>query len=404
MKTKLFPVLTDSINLILLYLLVVGAGSILETGMEMTMVTYDYIAIAFMIFGFYLLREYVTSLKFFAPGNILVFLAVIKFAPDFNSGLRVGFVTFVFMVLNAHYWIEQDGNSAMNIPWGMVAAFIPLSAYASSKGNSKIVTELFYFSVVFIVLELIKLLLKNAYELSISGQLTSDMPVKDIYRNSFVLAAVIVFLCIGLMLFVRADWLINLLNGLLQKIEYILLYLFFNMIILMRKEDTDTDVPQRIHKMLDENVEGGLFDQIINIIGALLVMVVLIGIAILIVKSIRNIIGEYGHRERLDRKGTDFEIRERIERTDRAKSKGFWAKKTNSEKIRLLYKKKMLSYLKKGIQITGNNTPKENAKQVLENTGGDLSEMTAIYEQIRYCENEVKDEDVVAMKNAIKSI
>ena len=65
MKTKLFPVITDAINLILLYMLVIGACSILEVGMEISIGTYLMVAVAFALVAFYLLREYVTKLWLF---------------------------------------------------------------------------------------------------------------------------------------------------------------------------------------------------------------------------------------------------------------------------------------------------------------------------------------------------
>lgn len=409
MKTKLFPIITDIINLILLYLVIIGAGTILEVGMDMTMGSYDYISLAIVIFLFYLLREFVTSLKFFAPGNIIVFLAVLKFAPDFNTGLRVGFIVFVFMVLNAHYWLEHDADSAMNIPWGFVALFVAISAYVSSKGQDRLVTRLFYFTVLFIVLQIVKQVMKNAHKLSISGQLTSDMPVKDIYRNSFLFASGIVALCSLIMMFVRANWLINFLNNILHKIEYAILYVFMSLVLFFdRPEEEIVEVEESVSEMMDMGpVEGGILDQILNIVGALIVFVILIGLIILIVRGIRSFIKDYGHYDRKKKQGriytNEFETRERIVKADRKKEPNFFSRKNNLEKIRYMYKRKMMSYLKKGVQISGNSTPRENASLVNDNGGNDAVAMTRIYEKVRYGYEPAQDTDVTAMKEAIKN-
>ena len=410
MKTKLFPIITDIINLILLYLVIIGAGTILEVGMDMVMVSYDYIALAIVIFLFYLLREFVTSLKFFAPGNIIVFLAVLKFAPDFNTGLRVGFIVFAFMVLNAHYWLEHDADSAMNIPWGFVALFVAISAYVSSKGQDKLVTRLFYFTVLFIVLQIVKKVMKNAHNLSISGQLTSDMPVKDIYRNSFLFASGIILLCILIMMFVRADWLISILNGILYKIEYAFLYVFLMLVLFFdRPDDIEMEAEEAVAEILEKTPEeAGILDQILNIVGALLVLAILIGLTVLIVRGIRNLIKEYGHYDRKKKQGrvytNEYETRERIVRVDKNKEPGFFNRKSNLEKIRYMYKRKMMSYLKKGVQISGNSTPRENATLVNNSNGNDTTAMTRIYERVRYGYNPAEDADVAAMKEAVKNI
>ena len=56
--------------------------------------------------------------------------------------------------------------------------------------------------VAFVVLILIRNLLANFYELTQTGQLDEDMPVKEIFRNDTLITAVIIALITGAMLFV----------------------------------------------------------------------------------------------------------------------------------------------------------------------------------------------------------
>lgn len=409
MKTKVFLILGDFINVILLYFLVISVVSVVDTGKEITITRYEYLAIGVLLVVFYFVREYLTHIILFTLANAGAFAAALALAPTLGAKVRIGIVAGVFLIFNYWYWVNGRGSSAIDIHWALVGVLMAVSIAGAYRHTDMLVVRSFYLTVAFVALQALKEILLNAYELANTHQLTNDMPVREIYRNSFVFAGIIIALCVVVMVFINTDKLVNVLSGFAEYILLILLYLVKKLLVFDKKrpqEVTPDELPRLRNSIETQN--PGILDQILNVIEALIVVFVLVLIIIGIVKAVRTFFREYVHRERNVRRGTVFkknnEVREKISRNDKASSTGSAFRRTNYEKVRYMYKKKMVSFIKKGKPVLETATPWENATAVSRNNGPDIGNMTGIYEKIRYGCNEVSNEEVAAMKESIRHI
>ena len=128
--------------------------------------------------------------------------------------------------------------------------------------------------VAFVVLVLIRNMIANFYELTQTGQLDDDMPVREIFRNDMVITSVIIALIAGAMLFVRADKLILA----LYRIGYAFWRKLSSFLSVMPEDNEQPINPpmQEMDLLLEELAtqegDAGLLGVILRLIGAGLVL------------------------------------------------------------------------------------------------------------------------------------
>ena len=410
MKAKRFLIYVDCINIILLYLIVISAYNLLfQSGMELNVGAFEYITIGAAFIYFYFVREYIGNLFVYFLANAAALAAVFFLAPDFHSRLRSVAFILICLILNAYYWMNDRASSAMEIHWGLGTELIAVALVAAYFDCDELVTRTFYFAVAFIVLQALKVLFENTYELLISGQMTDDMPVKEILRNDYLFAGIVVTISVLLMVFVRADGLIHY----LRSFAYLIIKGFMRVVAAILKVmndlfELDNGQMTTMGDAAPEIEEVGVLGQVWETVSALLILLVLIVVGFYIIRGFISFFKNYIRRDRIKHSTKTIEsrneIHERLERVEKTRGTGSIFRRTNSEKIRYIYKKKMQSYIKKGNEIKGTNTPVENKDALLQKGGPDIGKMTVLYEKARYSGTEASAEDVAAMKECSRGV
>jgi hypothetical protein len=405
MTTKRFPIYRDAINLIMLYLIVMSADMTLSSGMQFYIPASEYAAIGAVLTVSYLLREHITKMYIYLICHAVMVAACIMVPIDITSKVKIVFIAIVVCAFDIYNWF--NGLESMpDIFWGcgglILLAFF-MSSGAFEFGYSKII---FNMGILFVTFLLVRMLISNFYDLSRSGQLTDDMPVRELFKNNTYIAAGIILLAIAFMIFVRTDELIQKIND----IVYLILKRFWLVIMpFVTAEEGSIDYGMARPKMPDlPAAEDNIFAQLLRILEALLSVMIAALLIYFIFKLIMTVIRVLT-KDRLRRYRSHRsyrvknEVRERLSRTDTTRESRKSVFKTNIQKVRQIYRKELISYKKKGANIKQTRTPFENRSEVLRSKGNDISDATRIYEKVRFCVGyEVLKQDVTDIRNAFR--
>ena len=409
MTTKRFPVYRDLINLNLLYMLTISFFMALATRIHIPMMPLEFIGISFVFLCCYLICEHVRRLWVYVVLHFAVLGSVMIIPLDSAGKLCLMVLTIVIFIRDLHTWLNHD-KSIRDLHAGMGLLFIPSLLYTSIHTEFGYAASIYYMGVAFVVLILIRNLLANFYELTQTGQLDDDMPVKEIFRNDTLITAVIIALITGAMLFVRADKLILALN----RIGYALWRILSNFLSRTSEGSEQPDIPQveymdlLLEDLATQEEDVGFFGGILRIIVAGLMLMCILIVVYCIGRMLL-----YFVRVLLEKKGkqtkpyktfkTKNEVRQSLrEEAIKERRHGFF--RTPYEKFRNLYRSEMKKQKKAGADVRNTRTPEENSMSILSKNGTDLSDATHMYEQFRYStEAEVTTSDVTDLKNRIKS-
>ena len=405
MTTKRFPIYRDALNLILLYLIVMSADMTLSSGMQFAIPASEYAGIGAVLLVSYLLREHITKMYIYVICHAVMVAACIMIPMDITSKVKIVFIAIIFCAFDMYNWFNGI-ESMPDIFWGcgglILLAFF-MSSGAFEFGYSR---SIFNMGILFVTILLIRMLLTNFYELSRSGQLTDDMPVKELFRNNAYIAAGIIFLSIAFMVFVRTDALIQKINDI---VYLILKRLWLVIMPFVTSKDGSIDYGMMRPKMPDlPQSEDNIFAQLMRILEALLTVMIAALLIYIILKLIITIIRALS-KDRIKRYRSHKsyrvknEVRERLSRIDTVSQKRKGLFRTNDEKIRQIYRKELMGYKRSGADIKVTHTPSENRSEVLRSKGHDISDATRIYEKVRFKVGyEPLKQDVSDIRNAFR--
>lgn len=163
--------------------------------------------------------------------------------------------------------------------------------------------------------------------------------------------------------------------------------------------------PMKDELPFDEGVEsiskfGTILSIIVKVIVKILYIAIMSIIILLIVNSLIIILKKLKNQEKVNLVfEEDYfkkEIREKTKVIKRKINKVIY--KNNNEKIRRLYKNKVLSYSRKNIKINRFLSTKEIEKEIFNKTNENIQNLTQVYEKARYSNLEVSKEELVKIK------
>lgn len=402
MTTKRYPIYIDIINFILILILATSVDMLISAGMGIYCTMYEIVAFMAIIVWSYMLREMVRWLLVYIPLNALMFaLCAISSQPDV-ARVKVGIVVLLFILLNINYWIGNK-TGTMDIHYCVVAIVAVAYIYCNQRGSEEYAGILYSLCICFVLLEMIKKLLENYRDIVISGQLTDDMPVREIFRNNTIGAVGVMLLVIMSMMFVKADGLIAWIKGLWFSIASRIGTLFHVENVVEEKVIEQRPIIDVVSPVPEKD---GILAQILHIIElglyAAAVALIIYGAVKLLIFIVKNLsVRDIEKREFRSFAG-EHETREKIKRVEADDEEGFRLFKAPNEKIRNMYRKKLRSLKKSGTDIRETMTPRENSQSALKNSH-DIAGATAMYEYVRYSANPVTSkEDVARFKQLIK--
>ena len=375
------------INLTLLYILIMSFDMTLSSGMRFVIRPSEYIGMGLILFVSYLLREKVNRMYIYVILHAVMIMLCILPPLDVMCKVKLVFVAILFFIFDIYNWFNGV-ESTPDVYWG--TGFIVLLAFFLSTGEfefgySKII---FNMGIMFATLLLVRMLIANFYELSRSGQLTEEMPVRELFRNNAFIAAGIIILAVLLMMFVRSDPLIRKINEIMFKI----LKKFWDFISYYVTSDEGSLSQNRQRQVMPDLPEMGdsIWAQLLQIFEALMSVLITVLIIYFIIKCVVGLVGMMtGSRTKRIRSHRSYrvknEVRERLTRADTKEDKRKSFFKTNAEKVRYIYRKELLSYKHKGADVRETKTPYENKREIYDYKGHDISAATRIYEKVRFC-------------------
>ncbi len=219
MITKRFPLYRDFLNLCMLYMLIISFFMMLASDLQVPMMPLEYYGTGVIILFCYLMREHVRPLWMYVSLHFVI-IGICLFLPLEGIGkLRLTIMAVVLFLLDLRNRINHN-KSVRDLPAGLGALFIPILFFAGTRSEFGYTVSIYYMGVAFVVLVLIRKLIRNYYDLSKTGQLNDDMPVKEILRNNTIITALIIVSISGAMLFLSADHLVVSLNRMLLNALY----------------------------------------------------------------------------------------------------------------------------------------------------------------------------------------
>lgn len=405
MKTKTFNNLAAACNYICLLLIIDTADIFITTKLDFQISAQVLIGYIAFMFYYLLVKRFTKNIYLFTIGHIIPCIVVSKLTlADLTLAKYIIFLIAVSFA-NYKFWFGKQRRYISEISPGL-GAFILISYLLTYSADSTVTNTLFVFILIFIILCMFKTFFSNAYNLAHTGQLSDNMPVAAIFKNSFLSAFILCTIAFFAILFARIDSLATFVNNILsyignffwQYIKKILMKIFTN-------KDTAESV---VHT--SNSQKGGypdatvthseLFEKISNTVLALFVIGLFLYGTIMLIKFIK----ENRTKKIKDIKNNTFADSYEIHESLRKKSSRnrIFLSKDNNEKIRAIYQKKLKSLKRKGVSVYNTNTPLENALNANKQSGEDISSPTNLYEKIRYnADYDASSKDVEEMKSLI---
>ena len=341
--------------------------------------------------------------------GIVVFVLELNYiTPSFRGGICVA-VAFVYALLSL--LMQKKGrlySEPIQLPVGVAvsAGAILLQHYQGTDSWDAYytITLIGTIALFFIIFYLQRYLDFLAVNQSSAGYL----PASEMFRSGFgltlgytLLGAVVLFIS------THFTWLSDILHYVKDFIIWILRFLFSNL-----PQDTSDEkeiIKEVVDAPMDEGLPGGepfwLWEVLWQIVGFIMLIAIVIALAKLLIKFVLWLQAYLvKHRIKEDIQEEDaFDIREKcnLEKNTEKKKESFLGSFSYRERIRKLYKKKLISASILMSEREKNRLAYDTAREwegKLKTEG-----MAAIYEQARYSDHEVTGTDVKKMREACKS-
>ena len=406
MKTKNYQLFADILDIVLLYLVVVSVDNIILCATERSVYWPEYIVIFAVLFYSALLRVNVKRIVPFLVLDALLLASAVFVPMMVDVKIRAIMFAIIVVIFNLHYLSNNSGSGIISVPHSLGIVIIVAYITAIVRGFPVFAVYEYVIGVLFVVFAALKVYMRNAYYLGVSGQITEQMPVREIYRNSTLVISGIVGIVAAAMAFFKADRLISFLGFIWDYIAY-----FIGMILewILGPETHSENEPiphAKAPAMVPvKETEAGWF---LKTIEAVILVVCTVLLIYIIYKAVKYFIDACIHKEHWTGRQKVFdagiEVRERIAKEKIDDEAWHFGKRTNEEKVRVVYKKRMLSLKRSGIDIGNNKTTFEHKELVRKSKGLDISQSTKIYENVRYNNDySATSKDVEAIRSAIKA-
>lgn len=303
--------------------------------------------------------------------------------------------------------LNEKGRRGEHMPLGMLALFAGGMFVGALTGRKTIEEWSLYFGIVFILVQVFYHNLNNMNDLMLMNRQVSNFPAHSmIYVNWFIMSVVGV-LCVGAMVLINSKYVYRMLAGIGNILVIVLRYIFRLFIHSDNSSDSDEDIilndvkPQQNEMVMDE-IQTGLFEDIMNGIAMILGVIIIVAVIICLVAAFVRLMRRFKGA-----KSAGEDIKEFIT-PDGINVQSIIQRKKESENIsgqgnakaRKLYKSIVKKgAAKKGTTITSNMMPEDiSAEYILYNS----KEATAVYEKARYSDKEVSEKDIELLKKLRK--
>ncbi len=362
-------------------------------------------------FIFFIIRHYVSNFLIFVGGHIGL-LAVIIIMPSYNIVEKVLSCIMAIFYLGQSLYLkfrksgkEHDGIIPV-VSVGIIAWSLFLQHFLKKHQFDNYYIILFF---IFFCLFAIQYYVDNFLKfMDVNKSSAGYIPKNEIFITGISMSAIYtVFGVIILLFFLNIKWLEQIFNIIKSAIIMVLKFLFSFAKPSEQRFEVEEQIIQEISDIIpqDEATSFWLWEVIQNV----LMFAVLIGIILALIISIRKLIIYLIQRFREKRdivekaNKTVNDVRQKCEVEKKEKhSVPFWQMFTPEEKIRRIYKKRMIKEKEKiigDLDVARLNyfTPLECGICI------DNVDMVHLYEKARYSNDECSKDDIKNMKKVVQT-
>ncbi len=332
----------------------------------------------------FLLRNVVSNFILYAILHLVVF-GLLIFVPFSIGKIELLAFYLLFVILDFAFWMKQKKGTFAYVPLALIFLNALAYLYCDIKKNPGGMLFFFVLGILYFLFYYIRKFYANAAKLSKEKTQDERMPFSDMLRNGFGVAFPFVLLSVIVMILVRVDWIdqyaVRLYDFIIRIVGKAVLLVLSVLHWLSGLFVIET---------LESGLERAMGDfgqtesnPVLRILSAVVYIASLAVILFLVYKGIVALLKWIPRHRKLSPQVIEesdmVEIRERIVRSEPAH-------KEKLHRIRKKYKKTVEKAMGKGYEINRSHTPKERAFDMKEKTGGDINELTGLYEKIRYQE------------------
>ncbi len=326
--------------------------------------------------------------------------------------LSIYLVSIYFLAIK--FWVSENTSKLKCVeafPTEMIVILIPIYFHSIYRLSDRLSLIMLVLSITFISLNFIEQFLDKLLTYMLSIPNGSVIPITKVFITN-ASSIVIVILIAGLIIFTISDLTVGdsaILGIIIFFVKFISNALVgcaglansFKIGSQSFEEETTTAA---VGNQLESEVGNSLVsNEIIAYISRIMSMVLLIAFFIFVIYTIIKFIKMYFKKE-----SPGNEVIEKATPTISEKAKkskpllSIFKAKNNNEKIRRLYKKKILSYKGTFINIDNSDTPKDIETKIKNKSGDNLKDLTDIYEAARYSNDILTDSELSIAKKISK--
>ncbi len=360
-----------------------------------------------IMYGFYLIRRYITNLAISFILHLAVLgLVIFVFSGDVAHDVIISVSTMVFMIVSVyrHYQkIVEDKAISIYFSLGIALAVVLVMNYYEIREYNSLFC---YILIIMSGIYFIQLYLERFLSfVRMNADSTGYMPFKDMLKSGMLIVlGMSVFAVAVLFVIPNAEEMDEIVKGIL-KLPGIILAIIFGFFGSRADNNPETKIESELMTRQDYLPDSPTENPAAEIISAIFLLIIfavlLFYIIGLVRKLIRWIIAQFKKSGTQDEGTVETREKIKVERSIVFGKKGPRGR-SNEAKVRRMFYKTIRS---KSRQIIGersvsslNRYTSRECERALKAEG-----MAGIYEKARYSEEQVSDEDVAQMKIAVKT-
>jgi hypothetical protein len=368
---------------------------------ESSMTSYNAAVLLLAAFLFYTVRKVSARVWQFLLGHLLALAGLLLLLPAYPMQIITG-VSVVFLFLFsvtarfAREWQTADQPKLLHLG---VLALVYIGGWALK--DTQLMEQCFAMALTACVLYFLYWRLSALKEYVENNRDSAYFPERQVKRVSRSMLGIYTLLMTGCMILLSivpaGPWVSSFGRGLLAALRW-----FFGLFRGCGSEQNEepyvesTPVEDMTMPPVDENPGSPIWDWLWKIFSALILLLLAAGLVYLIVRLCARLYQDFYHKD--DGDGDRKEFVRPTDRTDKVRREtktGLGFGGTPSQKVRRIYRKKILSLKRRDQKLKESLTPREQTEEVALT---DAKEMLALYEKARYGREECSKEDTKRMK------
>lgn len=351
-------------------------------------------------------------------GNLVSFLfihlamipaALLLHLPAADTVILGTYLALLFY-LALRFWTGENTSKTMcceQMPSEILIVILPLYIHSVSFLSGGLSDLILYFSIIYLALYYIGIYLEKMLTYLLSLPSGSTLPLKRIVVTNLSIIGLILLAAVLLIRiassFADGD------NSLLLFIGYLLkgfVKIFSGCMSCFKDDVYDSSIEETTSaeretypNLTDDMTKDMHGNEIIMAVSNALKVIFLIVLAAFLLYLLYQFFKTYMHKGKRENDIVE-KISPTISETDKKTQKRFslFRVRNNNERVRRIYRKKILTYHGSDITVNPSDTPVRICEKIRQKTADDISKLTEFYEKARYGNEMLSDEEITKIK------